>query len=217
MILGLIALFGLWPWLRPIRFRTFDAQTGSVKDSFSAPGYLSKLRIYAVSVKARRPYVEQELRRIGANYTVINAITSDSELVTWYLWHMDLKEIEHQYEKGIGGYWPGPKSRGVTACLLSHLSALKALIDDAEADAGIVLEDDVALLLDRALLWKRIGRAYKLLDRADVVRLSYLNHPTHIRPEVYDEFVLNGTWSGSQAYMISKSYAKLVVDTIDHP
>jgi GR25 family glycosyltransferase involved in LPS biosynthesis len=179
-------------------------------------GGLCRLRIYAIAVKNRRNTIERALQRIRANYTIIDAVLTDSELVSWYHWHIVPSEQVHLHEQGAGGYVAGPWQT-VVACFLSHIKALKTLIDDPDAEAAMIVEDDVVFLRDVELLWQRISDAFKLLNDADVVRLSYLDHAKHISPRTQAEFQLNGTWSGTQAYMISKQFAKLAVDTVDHP
>ena len=99
------------------------------------------------------------------------------------------------------------------ACFLSHLKALRALVQSG-LESGIVIEDDVALILDFHRRWQEIRTQ---LPSTNLVMLTaYVSgrEGVHdfgcyktIGPRVY----------GAQCYWITRRYAREILEQYDKP
>ncbi len=99
------------------------------------------------------------------------------------------------------------------ACFLSHLKALRALVESG-CDSGLIIEDDVALHIDFRSRWSEIKSC---LPPTNLVMLSaYVSGLTDVKdfglyktigPRIY----------GTQCYWITRRYAREVLAQYDLP
>lgn len=99
------------------------------------------------------------------------------------------------------------------AATLGHLRGMKLLVESGDP-WGIVIEDDVRFHKD----FKRIVASLEAeVDDADIVSLGFVNFPHGHSQEVggvqvIKNVALSNPW-GAQCYMITRKYAKHLVDT----
>eukprot|EP00871_Galdieria_phlegrea_P005421 jgi/Galph1/5880/GphlegSOOS_G4438.1 len=172
------------------------------------------VKFFVIATETRHASVESELKRVGANYLIVEAIPVNSVLVEWFSWHV--VPIEDPINETEVGGFKGRPGKSIIASFLSHLKALKLFIDDEENVAAVICEDDVRFLCDINQFWTKIEAALQQTNTSDVVRLSYLDS---LHPSPYHESIIlsDGTFSGAQMYMLSRNFAKHAVDTLDHP
>jgi GR25 family glycosyltransferase involved in LPS biosynthesis len=109
-------------------------------------------------------------------------------------------ELKTSYETGI-------------AATLGHIRAMKQLVDD-NLDWGIIIEDDVRFHKDFTAITNLLE---KTITDADIVSLGFVNVPygeitNHHGIPLIKYVGVSNPW-GAQCYMITKEYAKHLVDT----
>jgi GR25 family glycosyltransferase involved in LPS biosynthesis len=101
------------------------------------------------------------------------------------------------------------------AATLGHLRAMQLLVD-SEEPWGIVIEDDVRFRKD---FKKIVARLEAEVDDADIISLGFVNFPSGPSQEVAGVQMnkcvgLSNPW-GAQCYMITRNYAKHLVETFE--
>lgn len=118
--------------------------------------------IHLARAKARRANVEQLQRTLPMPSTVVDAIDgallSDTEKAAVYR-----RELHRPH-------YPFVLSASEIGCFLSHRQAWQALVD-SEFDAGFIVEDDIAIDLDRLRAGLRIAQPH--CERGTLVRFPF--------------------------------------------
>lgn len=161
------------------------------------------MRIYAVSCSPSRVNrLRTAASPLGLDLVIVDSPKADDpEVVTRGATCLELRS---SYATGI-------------AATLGHLRAMKQLVDDG-APWGIVIEDDVRFHKNFSAVVKRLEEG---VHDADVVSLGFVNFPTGSLESVNGIPVIKGVqlsnpW-GAQCYMITREYAKHLVDTFSGP
>lgn len=116
----------------------------------------------------------------------------------------ELKYIPEKARRIRGRYL----EKGELGCFASHYLLWKGLIDDSNADAYIILEDDV--VIDKGFFEKFVADAHEALDGINYLRFYSKVPSVHLnRKKFMDRFVVEyGELTfGTQAYYIDKHAA----------
>lgn len=172
-----------------------------------------RLRIFVISLstknKYRRQFVESSLRDVGLEFTFFEATDGTTLDHNWIEKNVDLERRKMYYS---GSYpWLTKCQFG---CADSHRRLARDLLID-DADAYLVLEDDVSLKKDFFMNWD----SDSLLAQHDLVLLNYsqkikrLSNSVKSLPNGYRLHVFpSGGVQLASAYLINKSGAQMVVD-----
>jgi len=144
--------------------------------------------------------------------TFVPAIEAESTLVDYY--HEGMKR---DMDESI--------SRRVTACLASHLKAIRAYLEDVESSnsrGAIICEDDILLINDWKTRYKEVMS--NVPEQASVVMLSYMlddwqdNRWVGVNRSEKNLFAIRRpvAW-GTQMYWISRKAAKRALRKFDRP
>lgn len=107
-----------------------------------------------------------------------------------------------------------PPLPGELGCYLSHVQAMKRMLD-SDAEYALILEDDVELGKD---LPEVICAALRCSDDWDVLKLSGIHsgHPLLIKPLLlqYHLAVTLTSYTGASCYLVKRSAAKVLIQTL---
>lgn len=120
------------------------------------------VHVYILSLQSRPDRLKnviQELNAHNLEYTVIEAFTPEKN---------EVRQLAIGAQKGDDAY----SVYHTIACLATHLSAYKRMIQD-NRDEAIIMEDDVILHKDFSKLWENVRANFP--DRADLVYLCCIH------------------------------------------
>lgn len=176
------------------------------------------LPIFIISLpysKERREKTKQilEEQMNWTNYEFIDALDENSEIVQWYSYLCYPKEeiLPNESTTNYGDRRPRPTGR-VLACFLSHLKALKHVsgMPLEKGNHAIIVEDDVTFHKN----FEKFLLENHLFDK-DLVRLGYLFYSDSSKS--LGVYPCPDALSGGQGYLVTRDYAKYLVDKFDHP
>jgi len=163
----------------------------------------------------RRERIEARLARHSIPFTMVKAVSKDSELIDHLSWGADTL---NSYQGNMSHY----NRRAEFACYVSHVKAIRAFIDSGEA-IGLIMEDD-------AVFRKTFDSLYPILLAKLPTNLSTLsllvsdqsfyaewNRPHSWAKTEPSVIPLHGQAWGTVGYLITRAYALQVIDELDRP
>jgi GR25 family glycosyltransferase involved in LPS biosynthesis len=161
------------------------------------------MRIYAVSCSPERAdRLRSAAAPLGLDIVIVESPkASDPEVVTRGATCFEKKT---SYPTGL-------------AATIGHIRAMKQLYDDG-APWGIIIEDDVRF---HKRFNETVAKLESSVTDADIVSLGFVNFPTGSLDvlngvTLIKNVELSNPW-GAQCYMITREYAKHLVDTFSGP
>jgi GR25 family glycosyltransferase involved in LPS biosynthesis len=173
---------------------------------------------YIVHLKHRTDRYEHfstQLNRMNLEYEVVHAVEKGSDLLNYLT--LNCEHLNHNPY--------GNDRMAEFSCLASHIKAIKTFVEKDPNKYGIILEDDVAFHKDYLVYLKCLLGTLKneSLVMFLVTDTNMNNYARNEYPHILNKGELyllnidkNKSW-GAVGYIISKDYAKKVLELYDKP